>query len=208
MPLVSKPHLLPLIFNTKTSSGQSARAMSNLFSLNPSSTSFPFLSPFRNPKQFSFFRAKPTFQFKKPVFIASVLATKTDPQIPQPVQTFWQWLCDEGVVSSKTPVKPGVVPEGFGLVATRDISKNEVVLEVPKRFWINPDAVAASEIGNVCSGLKPWISVALFLLREKFREDSKWKYYFEILPETTDSTVFWWVQKNFLLFHVVMMYFC
>lgn len=95
------------------------------------------------------------------------------------------------MVSAKTPVKPGVVPEGLGLVATRDIGKNEVVLEVPKRFWINPDAVAASEIGNVCSGLKPWISVALFLLREKHRKDSKWKYYIDVLPESTNSTIYW-----------------
>ncbi|KAL3511097.1 hypothetical protein ACH5RR_030498 [Cinchona calisaya] len=168
--------------------------MSNLFSfsLNPSSTSTLFHS-FTTPKTFSSFKTSTptTFKFKKPSFIASVLSTKADPQIPQTVQTFWQWLCDEGVVSSKTPVKPGVVPQGLGLVATRDISKSEVVLEVPKRFWINPDAVAASEIGNVCSGLKPWIAVALFLLREKSREDSKWKNYFEILPESTDSTVFW-----------------
>ncbi|XP_027096943.1 ribulose-1,5 bisphosphate carboxylase/oxygenase large subunit N-methyltransferase, chloroplastic-like [Coffea arabica] len=164
--------------------------MSNLFSLNPSS-SFPSLSPLTPPKKFSFWKAKPTFQLKKPALVTSVLSTKTDPQIPQSVQTFWQWLCDEGVVSSKTPVKPGVVPEGLGLVATRDIAKNEVVLEVPKRFWINPDAAAASEIGSVCSGLKPWIAVALFLLTEKSREDSKWKFYFEILPQSTDSTIFW-----------------
>ena len=182
--------------------------MSNLFSLNPSS-SFPSLSPLTPPKKFSFWKAKPTFQLKKPALVTSVLSTKTDPQIPQSVQTFWQWLCDEGVVSSKTPVKPGVVPEGLGLVATRDIAKNEVVLEVPKRFWINPDAAAASEIGSVCSGLKPWIAVALFLLTEKSREDSKWKFYFEILPQSTDSTIFWLVQLNLLyLFSVLLENFC
>ncbi|CAI9096554.1 OLC1v1032733C1 [Oldenlandia corymbosa var. corymbosa] len=164
--------------------------MSNLFSLNSSfSPGFPF--PTRTSKQLPLL-TNPTYQFKKPIFLASVLSTKTsDPQIPQSVQTFWEWLRDEGVVSSKTPVKPGVVPEGLGLVATRDIAKNEVVLEVPKRFWINPDAAASSEIGSVCSGLKPWISVALLLLREKTREDSKWKHYFGVLPQYTDSTIFW-----------------
>lgn len=89
------------------------------------------------------------------------------------------------------------MPEGLGLVATRDIARNNVVLEVPKRLWINPDAVAASEIGKVCTGLKPWIAVALFLLREKAMEDSKWRLYFDVLPESTNSTVFWWVWLGF-----------
>lgn len=84
-----------------------------------------------------------------------------------------------------------MVPEGLGLIAKKNISRNEVVLEIPNRFWINQEAVAASEIGTVCSGLKPWVSVALFLIRERFRQDSQWRVYLDILPELTDSTVFW-----------------
>lgn len=95
-------------------------------------------------------------------------------------------------MTHKSPAKPGVVAEGLGLVAQRDISRNEVVLEIPKKFWINPDTVAASEIGNVCSGLKPWVCVALFLIREKLRNDeSWWGKYIDVLPECTDSTIFW-----------------
>ncbi|GKV22377.1 hypothetical protein SLEP1_g32257 [Rubroshorea leprosula] len=119
----------------------------------------------------------------------SLHSPTTDP--PPEVQTFWKWLSDQGVVSPKSPVRPGMVPEGLGLVAQRDISRNEVVLEVPARLWINQDAVAASEIGHLCSGLKPWMAVALFLIREKLREDSSWRVYLDILPEFTDSTVFW-----------------
>lgn len=104
------------------------------------------------------------------------------------------------MVSAKSPAaKPALVPEGMGLVAHRNIGKNEVVLEVPKRLWINPDAVSSSEIGNVCNGLKPWVSVALFLLREKYRDDSKWRLYLDILPESTNSTVFCAGQKRSLM---------
>ncbi|KVH96162.1 fructose-bisphosphate aldolase-lysine N-methyltransferase, chloroplastic [Cynara cardunculus var. scolymus] len=116
------------------------------------------------------------------------------PPLPTEVRTFWKWLCDEKVVSSTSPAKPGTVPEGLGLVAERDIGRNEVILEMPKKFWINPDTVSASEIGKVCNGLKPWISVALFLIREKLREEndySPWRNYIDILPEYTDSTIFW-----------------
>ncbi|CAL5401025.1 unnamed protein product [Camellia sinensis] len=66
----------------------------------------------------------------------------------------------------------------------RNIARNEVVLEVPKKFWINPDIVSGSVIGSVCGGLKPWVSVALFLIREKkLGDDSQWRYYIDILPE-------------------------
>lgn len=86
-----------------------------------------------------------------------------------------------------------MVPEGLGLVARRDIGRNEVVLEIPKRLWISPETAAASKIGALCGGLKPWVSVALFLIREKYDEDSAWRVYLDVLPESTDSTIFWWV---------------
>ena len=92
-------------------------------------------------------------------------------------------------------------PEGLGLVALKDISRNEVVLQVPKRLWINPDAVAASEIGKVCSGLKPWLAVALFLIRERSNDDSLWKHYFSILPKETGSTIYWWGSFGLLVKH-------
>ncbi|KAK6128571.1 hypothetical protein DH2020_037681 [Rehmannia glutinosa] len=145
--------------------------MASPFTIYPSIPSSMLKTPTKT--HFSFLKTKPTFNHikKRTLVLNSVLSTETDPNIPQTVQRFWQWLKDEGVVSAKTPVKPGVVPEGLGLVATRGIGRNEVVLEVPKKFWINPDAVASSEIGNICSGLKPWISVALFLLKERSEEE-------------------------------------
>ena len=93
-------------------------------------------------------------------------------------------------------MKPSVVPEGLGLVALKDISRNEVVLQVPKRLWINPDVVAALEIEKVCIGLKPWLAIALFLRRQRSRSNSLWKHYFSILPKETDSTIYWWENNH------------
>uniref|UniRef100_A0A7N1A8C5 SET domain-containing protein n=1 Tax=Kalanchoe fedtschenkoi TaxID=63787 RepID=A0A7N1A8C5_KALFE len=140
-------------------------------------------NPFNNPKSRNYRHPK----WKR--YVNSL--SSPDPDIPPAVQTFWKWLSEEGIITSKTPVRPGIVPEGLGLVALRDIQRQEVVLEVPKRLWINPDAVASSEIGGVCCGLKPWIAVALFLIRERVREDSKWRSYMNILPKVTHSTIFW-----------------
>ncbi|XVE68115.1 hypothetical protein DITRI_Ditri09bG0043600 [Diplodiscus trichospermus] len=165
-----------------------------LFTLSSPSTS-TFLSSSTTHSHFSSFTAKSTLPIhrrKRPISLSATSLHSTSTGDPPPeVQTFWQWLQDKGVVSAKSPVRPGMVREGLGLIAKKDIARNEVVLEIPNRFWINPDAVAASEIGSVCSELKPWVSVALFLIREKLREDSKWRVYLDILPESTDSTVSW-----------------
>ncbi|XP_050238970.1 fructose-bisphosphate aldolase-lysine N-methyltransferase, chloroplastic [Mercurialis annua] len=135
-----------------------------------------------------------SLHLKKSFFItsSSSLPSSTATTSPPSLQTFWQWLSDQGVATGKAPAKPGLVKEGLGLIAHRDIARNDVVLEIPKKLWINPDAVAASDIGSVCSGLKPWISVALFLIKEKGKkEGSKWWPYLDILPHSTNSTIYW-----------------
>lgn len=108
------------------------------------------------------------------------------------VEDFWQWACQRGAVPRPIVVNPGFVPQGLGLLAQKDISRNELVLEVPKSLWINSDTVAASEIGTLCQGLRPWISIALFLLREKaLGPSSPWFPYLRILPRSTNSPIFW-----------------
>ncbi|KAK3027402.1 hypothetical protein RJ639_040200 [Escallonia herrerae] len=160
--------------------------MAALLHLHPPLSPLPsssFLSPATTLTHLSSSRTKSTHHFKIP-------ALNSEP-LPPAVETFWKWLSDEKAVSNKSPAKPGLVQEGLGLVAQRDIARNEVVLEVPKRFWINPDTVSASDIGGLCGGLKPWVSVALFLIREMMRDDSPWRFYLDVLPECTDSTIYW-----------------
>ncbi|KAL5066147.1 hypothetical protein RYX36_027884 [Vicia faba] len=128
--------------------------------------------PFHTNKCKSFTPKGPPILHLKRFFSAkSVASVRTKPSLSLALQTFWKWLQEEGVITTKTPVKAGVVTEGLGLVAVKDISRNDVILQVPKRLWINPDAVAASEIGKVCSELKPWLSVILFLIRERSEEE-------------------------------------
>ncbi|KAL9683590.1 hypothetical protein QQ045_015412 [Rhodiola kirilowii] len=93
--------------------------------------------------------------------------------IPPAVQTFWKWLSDEGIITSKTPSEAWFGSRRIRVGGRKRYREAEVVLEVTKRLWINPDAVANSEIG------------------ERVREDSKWKIYMNILPKVTDSTIFW-----------------
>ncbi|KAJ4973893.1 hypothetical protein NE237_007067 [Protea cynaroides] len=159
---------------------------SSCFSSSVSSSSFLYSA-----KAQSFPRKRQTPHVTRSLIVNSISSPGIE-TLPPALQSFWKWVCDKGVLSNKAPpVMPGIVPEGLGLVAQKDIARNEVVLEVPKKFWINSDTVAASEIGKVCGGLKPWISIALFLIREKSKEDSPWRSYLDILPQTTDSTIYW-----------------
>nr|XP_007149062.1 hypothetical protein PHAVU_005G037700g [Phaseolus vulgaris]ESW21056.1 hypothetical protein PHAVU_005G037700g [Phaseolus vulgaris] len=124
-------------------------------------------SLFQGTNFFPFAAKGSPLHLKTPLSAKCVASLGTEISVPPAVDTFWLWLKEE------------------------DISRNEVVLQVPKRLWINPDAVAASEIGKVCSGLKPWLAVALFLIRERSNDDSLWKHYFSILPKETGSTIYW-----------------
>ncbi|CAN6195905.1 unnamed protein product [Urochloa humidicola] len=107
------------------------------------------------------------------------------------LEDFRRWLSSQGAGEGKA--FPASVPEGLGLVAARDLPRGEVVAEVPKKLWMDADAVAASDIGRACGGgLRPWVAVALLLLREVSRgADSPWAPYLAILPRQTDSTIFW-----------------
>ncbi|XP_010476435.1 PREDICTED: fructose-bisphosphate aldolase-lysine N-methyltransferase, chloroplastic [Camelina sativa] len=147
-------------------------------------TGFLRLPSIQKSQNSSFLFSRPKRSLVRPISASSS-------ELPENVRNFWKWLGDQGVVSGKYPAEPAVVQEGLGLVARRDIGRNEVVLEIPKRLWINPETVTASKIGPLCGGLKPWVSVALFLVREKYSQESSWRVYLDMLPQSTDSTVFW-----------------
>ncbi|XP_068636532.1 fructose-bisphosphate aldolase-lysine N-methyltransferase, chloroplastic isoform X2 [Aristolochia californica] len=138
-------------------------------------------------------RARNLHYLIRPVNAVNAFNDSPDhPNAAAAIENLWLWLCDKGAVSSSSSaVKPAVVPERLGLVAQKNLSRNEVVLEVPKKLWITPDTVAASEIGRVCEQLKPWVSIALFLLYERTRVDSPWRCYLDVLPRATNSTIFW-----------------
>ncbi|XWS23156.1 hypothetical protein CRYUN_Cryun29cG0096800 [Craigia yunnanensis] len=134
-----------------------AATIFTLSSPSPSPSPSTFLSS-STLKHFSSFTAKQTLPIhftKRPISLsATSLHSPATGDLPPEVQTFWQWLQDQGVVSAKSPIRPGMVPEGLGLITKNDITRNEVVFEIPNRFWINQDAVAASEIGSVVDNIQ------------------------------------------------------
>lgn len=163
-----------------------------------SSTLFPPYGCLSNPNIFTSFMHPTSLKTSSKLFrtkAVSLNCVNSASKVPtqDDIRYFWQWLSEKGGItsSSSTLVKPEIVPERVGLVAQTNISRGQVVLEVPKNLWISMDTVSASEIGKLCQDLRPWVAISLFILREKSRPESPWSPYLSILPEALDSPIFW-----------------
>lgn len=121
-----------------------------------------------------------------------ITATSSLRTAPPNLDHLCSWLIDNAILpKSGAPIRPQLVDHGVGLVAQRPISQGDEVLSVPQDFWISVAAAKTSEIGKLCDGLRPWVAVALFLLFEKAKLNSKWRPYIDTLPDSLDSPLFW-----------------
>ncbi|KAL7746691.1 Histone-lysine N-methyltransferase setd3 [Sorochytrium milnesiophthora] len=119
---------------------------------------------------------------------------------PQPIEkrldAFRAWMTKNGADVEAMPVewKAGF-KEGLGLVAKRDIKKDETLITVPRSiFMTSDDAIKSRKIrdlledrsgsGSDARQLPANVLLALFLLQEKHTPGSKWKPYIDILPES------------------------
>eukprot|EP00741_Cyanophora_paradoxa_P003003 tig00000658_g2915.t1 len=108
-----------------------------------------------------------------------------------------------GRAPHKLRVKDSHPTRGRGLFARRDLSANETVISIPFPLVLRRGLVAQSDIGKrhpalAESGTAPpgvdpdLVSIAAFLLHERSRGDAAfWKPYLDVLPEATDSPLFW-----------------
>ncbi|KAF0912980.1 hypothetical protein E2562_019784 [Oryza meyeriana var. granulata] len=164
-----------------------AAAIHHHFLLSPRLvSSHPHLPPLRIPSRTRPLRLLPR------AAAAGAVGTSSAPT-DAALQEFRHWVSSHGADAGGA-ASPAAVPEGLGLVAARDLPRGEVLAEVPKKLWMDADAVAASDLGRAIGGgeLRPWVAVALLLLREAARgADSPWAPYLAILPRQTDSTIFW-----------------
>ncbi|CAK1582718.1 unnamed protein product [Parnassius mnemosyne] len=87
--------------------------------------------------------------------------------------------------------------EGFdlGLKAMKDFPEDSLILTVPSKIMMSEKDALESELGlfiNLDPILKnmPNITLALFLLLEKRKEDSFWKPYIDILPDKYNTVLY------------------
>ncbi|CAI6008462.1 unnamed protein product [Closterium sp. NIES-65] len=125
---------------------------------------------------------------------AATAAAETKEQLEAKAERFWKWLVDQGVGDKDLPaaVKPAVLTAADGqprlaLVADRDIRSGDDLLLVPLSACLTLDKVLRTDIGAVCGDVRPWVALALFIIRERGNPTSEWAPYLDTLPATLNS---------------------
>ncbi|CAH2041357.1 unnamed protein product, partial [Iphiclides podalirius] len=110
------------------------------------------------------------------------------------LERYLNWLQENGAKFEGIEISDF---EGYelGLKAQRDFSEDSLLLTVPSKVMMSEKDALDSELGafiNVDPILKnmPNITLALFLLLEKNKEDSFWKPYIDILPDKYTTVLY------------------
>ncbi|KAF2086966.1 RuBisCO-cytochrome methylase [Saccharata proteae CBS 121410] len=82
---------------------------------------------------------------------------------------------------------------GRGVVAKEDIPEGEILFSVPRAAVLSAsNSSLSTKLPQVLTELDPWLSLILTMLYEYLRGNaSPWKPYFDILPKTFDTLMFW-----------------
>lgn len=80
--------------------------------------------------------------------------------------------------------------EGRGALATRDLQVGDIALEIPVSLIISEDLVHVSDMFDVLKGIdgiSPETMLLLWSMKEKDNKNSKFKIYFDTLPEAFNT---------------------
>ena len=105
---------------------------------------------------------------------------------------FMKWLEENGVITKDVSIAEYPSYE-LGLKAERDIEENDLLLEIPKRVIFSVEN-AAAELQAVKNDPLihhlPQVELSIALLIEKHKENSKWKAYIDILPNSYNTVLY------------------
>ncbi|KAF1957412.1 SET domain-containing protein [Byssothecium circinans] len=110
--------------------------------------------------------------------------------------SFLQWLKSTGAeISSKIELKDlRNIQAGRGVVATQDITKDELLFRIPRPTLLTvSNSLLSSEIPKATlDHLGPWLSLILVMLYEYINGSaSTWAPYFAVLPSEFNTLMFW-----------------
>ncbi|KAF2207175.1 hypothetical protein CERZMDRAFT_102670 [Cercospora zeae-maydis SCOH1-5] len=106
---------------------------------------------------------------------------------------FLQWLKNNGATISPNIQLADLRDRaaGRGVVATKDLAEDEELFSIPRSSILTAEtsdlpAAVRKEIDH------PWLSLILAMVYEYLKgDDSPWQPYFNLLPESFDSLMFW-----------------
>lgn len=110
------------------------------------------------------------------------------------IERFVTWVRDNGAKFEGCTITefPGY---DLGIKADIDIPKDSLVIAVPRTIMLTIEAASKSALSSLIERdqiLKnmPNVVLAMFLLVEKFKGDSFWKPYIDILPKTYTTVLY------------------
>ncbi|XP_043686728.1 actin-histidine N-methyltransferase isoform X1 [Vespula pensylvanica] len=108
------------------------------------------------------------------------------------VGQFMSWLKENDVNVDGASIV-GFAGYDLGLRAERDFLENEPILEIPRKLIFSTQT-AAPELESFQRDpliqQMPQVALAIALLIEKYKENSKWKPYFDILPTSYNTVLY------------------
>ncbi len=92
-----------------------------------------------------------------------------------------------------------------GILAKKDISKEEIILRIPRRLLISLELAKAAPLGEKLFEFMYDLNspkhclLTSFVLQELHNPDSKWKYYLDILPKDYSNFPIFYTNNEFKL---------
>ncbi|XP_060570342.1 actin-histidine N-methyltransferase-like [Ruditapes philippinarum] len=107
---------------------------------------------------------------------------------------FMEWLKNNKVDVGCVDIHcfPGL---GYGLQATKDLKEGDQFLAIPRNIMMTTESAKSSPLGPLISmdrilQVMPSVVLALHLLCERQSQDSNWRPYLNILPESYNTPLY------------------
>lgn len=107
---------------------------------------------------------------------------------------FTEWMTTNGAKFDGIEIAEFAGYE-LGLKTNVNIDKSSLIISVPRNLMLTYDAAKKSELKNLIVddmilSKMPNVALAVFLLLEKFKENSFWKPYIDTLPQTYSTILY------------------
>ena len=115
------------------------------------------------------------------------------------INNFMKWCTENGAHLNGCSIQEF---EGYelGIKAEVDIQQSSLVIAVPRKLMMSIENARESILKDLVQKDKilstmPNVTLAIFLLLEKFKGDSFWKPYIEILPKTYTTVLYFSIEE-------------
>merc|ERR1712137_170958 len=120
---------------------------------------------------------------------------QTSDSVSEKVPAFLRWLAGHGVdVDDLSITVRGGLAEGCGVIATKPIKKDDLLLNIPRKLIISTDNADQESIDTISPEQMKQISsvkLAVYLCFERQKRNSFWKPFIDTLPQTLTLPLFW-----------------